>query len=256
VAAFTERMFGGNPAAVIPLQNWPDDVLMQNIAAENNLSETAFFVPVAESEWEIRWFTPTVEVPLCGHATLASAAVIREKLGHANWPIRLRSASGPLQVSTAGDLYTLDFPSNKPLATELPDGLEAALRIDVDAAYLAHDIYMVVLSDESSLAGIAPDFAAIAARTSHGVIVTAPGETVDFVSRFFAPAIGIDEDPVTGAAHCVLTPYWAERLGKKKLEARQISKRLGQVLCEDRGERVLLSGKVRFYLDGVITVDP
>jgi PhzF family phenazine biosynthesis protein len=143
VAAFTETQFGGNPAAVVPLDAWIDDALMQNIAAENNLSETAFFVPVADGEWHIRWFTPAVEVPLCGHATLASAAVIRERLGHAQWPIRLQSASGPLVVDTEGDSYVLDFPANKPSPTELPEGFEAALGHAVLESYIAQNIYMV-----------------------------------------------------------------------------------------------------------------
>lgn len=254
VAAFTETQFGGNPAAVVPLTAWLDDALMQKIAAENNLSETAFFVPVAAGEWHIRWFTPTVEVPLCGHATLASAAVIRERLNHAQWPIHLQSASGPLTVDWDGDSYVLDFPANFPAATELPVGFEAALGHPVLESYVAQDIFMVVLPDEAAVASLRPNFAALAERTRHGVIVTAAGRCVDFVSRFFAPALGIDEDPVTGAAHCVLTPYWSRRLGKKKLDARQISSRAGALECEDCGDRVRLRGQAVFFLDGQISL--
>jgi PhzF family phenazine biosynthesis protein len=252
VAAFTEQMFGGNPAAVIPLDSWLDDSLMQKIAAENNLSETAFFVPVADDEWHIRWFTPTVEVPLCGHATLASAAVIQAKLGQSRWPITLRSASGPLRVDHDDGTFILDFPSNPPLLTGAPEGLEAALGTEFGDTFIARDLHMVTLPDEQSVAELTPDFAALAGLVEHGVIATAQGDQVDFVSRFFAPAIGINEDPVTGAAHCVLTPYWSRVLGKPKLIARQISSRVGYIACEDRGDRVLLSGRVRFFLDGVL----
>ncbi len=254
VAAFTEAPFGGNPAAVVPLSAWIDDSLMQEIAAENNLSETAFFVPVGNGEWHIRWFTPAVEVPLCGHATLASAAVIREKLNHDVWPIRLRSASGTLFVDFDGDAYVLDFPASKPVPTDLPPGFEAALGHAAVESLIADNIYMIVLPDERTVASLQPDFGALAERTNHGVIATAAGDSVDFVSRFFAPSLGIDEDPVTGVAHCVLTPYWSERLGKEKLVARQISKRGGVLECTDRGDRVSLRGHALFYLDGQIRV--
>ena len=254
VAAFTEAQFGGNPAAVVPLDAWIDEALMQEIAAENNLSETAFLVPVADGEWHIRWFTPAVEVPLCGHATLASAAVIRERLKHTKWPIQLQSASGPLTVDLAGDAYVLDFPANKPAPTELPEGFEAALGHDVLESYIGKDIFMVVLSDEAAVAALQPNFAALAERTKHGVIATAASDSVDFVSRFFAPALGIDEDPVTGAAHCMLTPYWSGRLGKKNLDARQISSRVGVLGCEDHGDRVRLRGRAVFFMDGQISV--
>ena len=254
VAAFTEAQFGGNPAAVVPLAAWIDDVLMQKIAAENNLSETAFLVPLSAGEWHIRWFTPAVEVPLCGHATLASAAVIRERLKHGQWPIHLQSASGALTVDLDGESYVLDFPANKPAPTELPEGFETALGHRVLESYIAQDIFMVVLPDEAAVASLRPNFAALAERTEHGVIATAAGDSVDFVSRFFAPALGIDEDPVTGAAHCMLTPYWSGRLGKKKLDARQISSRVGVLGCEDHGDRVRLRGCVKFFMDGQISV--
>lgn len=254
VAAFTDSQFGGNPAAVVPLAEWLGDALMQKIAAENNLSETAFFVPLADSEWHIRWFTPIVEVPLCGHATLASAAVINERLHHDSWPIVLQSASGALVVDRDGDSYVLDFPASRPVPTELPQGFEAALGHAAQESYMAGDIYMIVLPEETAVAALRPDFKALAGLTKHGVIATAAGESVDFVSRFFAPSLGIDEDPVTGAAHCVLTPYWSERLSSKKLVARQISSRSGIIGCEDRGDRVLLRGQAVFFLDGRITV--
>lgn len=254
VAAFTNRPFGGNPAAVVPLDEWLDDQLMQKIAAENNLSETAFLVPTGEDEWHIRWFTPTVEVPLCGHATLASAAVIDARLNQRRWPIRLQSASGPLFVDRKDASYVLDFPVLKPRPVKLPDGFEAALGAKVSESFIGRDIYVVVLRDEASVAALQPDFPAIASLIEHGVVATAPGGNVDFVSRFFAPGIGIDEDPVTGAAHCVLTPFWSERLGKKVLVARQISKRVGELWCEDQGERVKLGGSAVFFMSGTITI--
>ena len=253
VAAFTDRSFGGNPAAVIPLEAWLSDSLMQKIAAENNLSETAFFVPMGHSEWHIRWFTPAVEVPLCGHATLASAAVIHSKLGHSDWPITLQSASGPLTVDVDTDAFVLDLPTNYPQPVQLPEGLEEALGITVVESYIGNDIYMVVLPNEASVAALDPDLGPLAAVTEHGVIATAPGDHVDFVSRFFAPAIGIAEDPVTGAAHCVLTPYWSKRLNKSRLDARQISSRVGVLRCEDHGDRVKLRGSAVFFLSGEIT---
>ncbi len=254
VAAFTDTQFGGNPAAVVPLTEWIDAALMQKVAAENNLSETAFFVPVADSEWHIRWFTPAVEVPLCGHATLASAAVIRERLNHTQWPIRLQSASGPLAVDVEGESYVLDFPASSVVPVELPDGFETALGREVLQSFIADDIVMVVLPDEATVASLEPDFAALAERTKHGVIATAAGDSVDFVSRFFAPSLGIDEDPVTGAAHCLLTPYWSERLGKKVLHARQISSRAGSIECLDCDDRVRLKGGAVFFMDGQISL--
>ena len=254
VAAFTESQFGGKSAAVVPLDTWIDASLMQKIAAENNLSETAFFVPVADGEWHMRWFTPLVEVPLCGHATLATASVIRERLNHAQWPIRLQSLSGPLAVDFDGESYVLDFPAIKPVATKLPEGFEAALGHEVLESYLGLDMVMVVLLDEAAVASLKPNFAALAERTNHGVIATAVGDSVDCLSSFFAPAIGFDEDPVTGSAHCVLTPYWSGRLGKKALDANQISSRAGVIGCEDRGDRVRLRGRTVFFMDGRISL--
>ena len=254
VAAFTGRRFGGNPAAVVPLDAWLDEPLMQNIAAENNLSETAFFVRSGDNEWQIRWFTPSVEVPLCGHATLASAAVIRDRLDHTDWPITLHSASGPLSVDTADGDFILDFPVNAPSAIEAPDKLAQALGVTPGECYEGNDMLMAVLDNEQSVSALSPDFVTLARMPWHGVIATGPGDDVDFVSRFFAPAIGIDEDPVTGAAHCMLTPYWSKRLDKRVLVARQISTRVGDLVCELRDDRVLIRGQAVFYLDGEISV--
>lgn len=254
VAAFTDGSFGGNPAAVVPLDRWLDESLMQDIAAENNLSETAFFVPTGQDEWHIRWFTPTVEVPLCGHATLASAAVIHQKLGQLSWPIRLQSQSGPLSVDCDGNAYTLDFPVIAPAVSELPKGTANALGCEVQESFLGRDIYLAIVKDEVTVQELRPDYVALGALIEHGITVSAEGSDVDFVSRFFAPAIGIPEDPVTGAAHCVLTPYWAERLGKMQMHARQVSSRIGELECELRADRVLLRGKAVFFLSGTISV--
>ena len=254
VAAFTDRPFGGNPAAVVPLVDWIEASLMQRIAAENNLSETAFLVPTGDSQWHIRWFTPTVEVDLCGHATLGSAAVIHSQLGHESWPITLESASGLLQVDVDAGRYILDFPAQSPSSIDAPSGLGDAIGASAKACFQGGDKIMVVLEDESAVAAVEPDFAQLAEIVEHGLIVTAPGDSVDFVSRFFAPAIGINEDPVTGSAHCVLTPYWSERLNKKSLEAHQISARVGHLLCEDAGERTLISGSAVFFLSGRIAI--
>ena len=254
VSAFTGKSLGGNPAAVVPLDAWIDDALMQGIAAENNLSETAFFVPRGENEWEIRWFTPTIEVSLCGHATLASAAVIHSRLGQTDWPITLHSASGPLQVDVDGDTYILDFPATVPEPVMTPDGLESALGVPVLEYFKGGEMTMAVLQDESTVAAVEPDFAKLAEIAEFGLIITAPGDSVDFVSRFFAPAIGINEDPVTGSAHCVSTPYWSNRLGKSALTARQISSRVGELFCENCGDRIRIHGTAVFYLSGKITV--
>ena len=255
VAAFTDQMFGGNPAAVVPLTEWIDASEMQKIAAENNLSETAFFVPTGADEWHIRWFTPAVEVPLCGHATLASAAVIHQKLQQENWPITLQSASGLLSVDRCGDSYVLNLPTNKPESVAILPGLEEALNTKIDALFLGRDIYLARIADETSVANLRPDFTALAKIVEHGITVTATGEKSDFVSRFFAPGIGLAEDPVTGAAHCLLTPFWSERLGKKKLSARQISSRLGILDCEDLGDRVRLTGSAVFFMSGTLQID-
>jgi PhzF family phenazine biosynthesis protein len=254
--AFASDVFTGNPAAVVPLSHWIDDSLMQRIATENNLSETAFCVPLDDSNqrWHIRWFTPAVEVPLCGHATLASAAVIRREYPPDAWPIELESASGILEVDTDGDAFILDFPANPAKATEIPAALAEALGVDVGECLHTDGFYLLTAADETSVQELNPDFGKLARLTEDSVIVTAPGDAVDFVSRFFAPGLGIDEDPVTGAAHCVLTPYWSDRLGITRLQARQISRRGGDVGCELRNDRVLLRGRAVFYLHGELTV--
>lgn len=256
VDAFTAQLFSGNPAAVVPLQEWPGEALMQQIAAENKLSETAFLVSLGENNnhWHIRWFTPAAEVPLCGHATLASAAVISRHFPPSSWPIMLESASGPLRVDAEDDAFILDFPANEARPAVLPQGLAEALGTRGEQCFHVDGFYMLILADESSVRRIDPDFRRLAALTHDSIIVTAPGNSHDFVSRFFAPALGIDEDPVTGAAHCVLTPYWAKRLSRNQLQARQISERGGELGCALRGDRVLLRGQVAFYLEGNLTV--
>jgi len=256
VDAFTRRIFAGNPAAVVPLRAWLEDSLMQHIAAENNCSETAFIVPLDDTDecWHIRWFTPHVEVPLCGHATLASAAIIRREFSPASWPIELQSASGPLSVDIDGDAFVLDFPANVPVPAAIPEGLEQALGTGVGECFSAKGFYLLTLADEKDVQMLNPEFRQIATLTDDSIIVTAPGDRVDFVSRFFAPGLGINEDPVTGAAHCVLTPYWSKRLSKKKLQARQISRRGGDIGCELRDDRVLLRGHTAFYLEGRLSV--
>ncbi len=256
VDAFTRRIFAGNPAAVVPLSTWLEDSLMQYIAAENNLSETAFIVPLDDTDecWHIRWFTPHAEVPLCGHATLASAAVIQREFSPASWPIELRSASGPLIVDIDGDGFVLDFPANAPVPAAIPEGLAQALGAEVGECFRAKGFYLLTLADEKRVQMLNPDFRQIATLTDDSIIVTAPGDRVDFVSRFFAPGLGINEDPVTGAAHCVLTPYWSKRLNKKKMHARQISRRGGDIGCELRDDRVLLRGHTAFYLEGQLSV--
>jgi predicted PhzF superfamily epimerase YddE/YHI9 len=253
VDAFADRLFAGNPAAVCPLEAWLPDETMQAIGAENNLSETAFLVPEGEG-YRLRWFTPKVEVDLCGHATLASASVVFTHLRR-DWDrVVFHTLSGRLEVARDGDLLVLDFPARPPRLCDVPDELVTALVTEPDAVLLAHE-YMAVYPDEQTVRSLVPDMPRLAAVTREfGVIVTAPGEDCDFVSRFFAPAVGISEDPVTGSAHCALTPYWAERLGKRKLHARQVSARGGELWCEDRGDRVAIAGRAVPYLEGTIEV--
>jgi PhzF family phenazine biosynthesis protein len=253
IDAFADRPFAGNPAAVCLLEAWLPDETMQAIGAENNLSETAFLVPEGEG-YRLRWFTPKVEVDLCGHATLASAYVVFNHL-QPDWKrVVFHALSGRLEVARNGDLLMMDFPSRPPRLCDVPEDLVTALRIEPDAVLLAHE-YMAVYPDERTVRSLHPDMPRLAAVTKEfGVIVTAPGDDCDFVSRFFAPAVGIPEDPVTGSAHCALTPYWAERLGKKKLHARQVSARGGELWCEDRGDRVAIAGRAVPYLEGTIEV--
>ena len=251
VDAFADRAFSGNPAAICPLAEWLPGEVMQSIAAENNLSETAFFVPGGEGGYDLRWFTPTVEVELCGHATLASAHVLLRELG-ADGPVRFQSASGPLTVHAEGGRLRMDFPSNPPVAGAMPVGLAEALGIaespgPVFAA--SGKVAVVVLASEAEVVALRPDFGALGRVALPGglmgVAATAPGAdpAVDFVSRFFAPWVGVDEDPVTGVAHTTLTPYWAARLGRSEMSARQRSARGGSLTVRDRGARVELFGQ-------------
>jgi predicted PhzF superfamily epimerase YddE/YHI9 len=252
IDAFTERRFHGNPAAVVPLPRWLDDAVLQAIAQENNLSETAFFVN-EESALRLRWFTPVHEVDLCGHATLAAAHVILRVLEPGREEVRFASRSGPLIARARGEWLELDFPSRPPEPIDAPPALAAALG-GAPVEILAARDYFVVYAGEDEVPALRPDFQRLAALDRE-VIVTAPGRACDFVSRFFAPRAGIDEDPVTGSAHCTLIPYWSRRLGKRALEARQLSARGGELRCEDRGERVAIAGRAVGYLEGVIHVD-
>jgi predicted PhzF superfamily epimerase YddE/YHI9 len=251
VDAFTTRRFHGNPAAVVRLEAFPADALLQAVAAENNLAETAFLVPYGQDYW-LRWFTPTVEVPLCGHATLASAAVVMERLEPGRREVVFQSASGPLPVRRTAEGYVLDFPVRRSIPAAPPPALLEALGcVPVEVLADAFN-YLVVAGEARVVRNLSPDLAAIARLDRAGVIVTAPGdEGYDLVSRYFAPAKGIPEDPVTGGAHCALTPYWAGRLGKTELHAYQASRRGGELRCRLRGERVELEGRCVFYLEGL-----
>ena len=252
VDAFTSRLFGGNPAAVVVLDDWlPDDVLAA-IAAENNLAETAFVIPRADS-MPLRWFTPKVEVDLCGHATLAAADVLFRHRFTAHQRLSFETRSGKLTVTRKGDLLSMDFPSRpgKPIAVH--DELASALGRRPREAYMARDL-MAVYETESDVREVEPDLQRIWAIDAFAIIVTAPGVEVDFVSRFFSPRAGIPEDPVTGSAHCTLIPYWAQRLGKTQLTARQLSHRGGELYCALRGDRVDIAGRTVEYLRGEITV--
>jgi PhzF family phenazine biosynthesis protein len=248
--AFTTQRFAGNPAAVMPLERFPDEELMQAIAAENNLSETAYLVPEG-SDYRIRWFTPAAEVPLCGHATLASAAVVLERLEPGRQSVIFHSASGPLTVHRAPAGYRMDFPAQRASPTAIPAGMVEALGAK-PVEVLANDFnYLVVFEGERVVRHLDPDLARIAALDRGGVIVTAAAESpYDFVSRYFAPAKGVPEDPVTGSAHCALAPYWAQKLGKSVLRAFQASRRGGEVLCRFTGDRVALEGVCVFYMEG------
>ncbi|XWN37293.1 MAG: PhzF family phenazine biosynthesis protein [Balneola sp.] len=252
VDAFTDHIFGGNPAAVCPLKKWLDDELMQNLAQENNLSETAFFVKRG-NEYELRWFTPEIEVDLCGHATLATAHVLFEHLGYAEDEIRFRTKSGLLTVKKEGERLMMDFPTDDMPRVDPPAVLFQALGIRSDYVFFTDD-YMVVLDSEEEVQNLDPDFRLLSEVNARGIIVTAPGTQVDFVSRFFAPGAGIDEDPVTGSAHTKLTPYWSRKLGKDVLEARQISKRVGELTCRNKGERTEILGKAVTYMIGEINI--
>ncbi len=255
VDAFASRVFAGNPAAVCPLESWLPDETLQNIGAENNLAETAFLVLRGDGDYDLRWFTPAAEVPLCGHATLASAYVVDKHLEPGRGSVRFHSKSGPLQVTREQDLYTLDFPSHpvEPVAPEVAAAVARALGAEPLEVHQAA-MFLALLSDEGAVLAAAPDLDAVRALPGDGLIVTAPGRDCDFVSRYFAPHVGIPEDPVTGSAHCRLTPFWARRLDRPRLSARQVSRRGGELFVEDRGERVSIAGRCAPYMQGRITL--
>jgi len=248
--AFAARPFTGNPAAVCPLEAWLPDAVMQAVATENNLSETAFLVKNGE-DYDLRWFTPAYEVDLCGHATLASAYVVTSYLEPHRQEVRFHTRSGPLTVTRDGELFIMDFPTQPIERIEDVAATAEALRATPLEVWSGMDL-MAVFASQAQIEALAPSMDKVAALPLRGMIVTAPGEDCDFVSRFFGPAAGIPEDPVTGSAHCALTPYWAERLGKNRLRARQLSRRGGELQVEDRGDRVLIAGQVSLYMEGRI----
>ncbi len=249
VDAFTSRLFQGNPAGVCPLEEWLPDALMQSIAMENNLSETAFYVREKE-RFRIRWFTPTVEVDLCGHATLAAGFVIFHFDDFPGTKAEFDSRSGRLTVERKGDLLTLDFPADTLARTDVPEELVRGLGRPPLEAYKGKTDYLLVFGTEKEIQEMAPDFALVGRVPARGIIVTAKGDRSDFVSRFFCPQVGIGEDPVTGSAHTSLAPYWGAKLGKTELTARQLSKRGGELFCRLAGGRVGISGRARAYLRG------
>lgn len=251
VDAFTDRLFGGNPAAIVPLDEWLPDETLQSIAAENNLAETAYFVK-RENAYHLRWFTPAIEVDLCGHATLASAWVLFEKLGYAGTRIDFDSRSGRLSVTRKDGVLWLDFPALKIDSVTPHPVLIDAMGAKPTEIFGGMD-YLLIYESEDDIAALKPDMTKLRqVNDRRGIIATAPGKNVDFVSRFFAPAAGIDEDPVTGSAHSALIPLWASRLGKTKMLAHQISSRGGELFCELAGDRVKIGGRAAFYLEGTI----
>ena len=252
VDAFTDRVFGGNPAAICPLGSWLPDEKMQQIAMENNLSETAFFV-MSNDLFEIRWFTPDIEIDLCGHATLASAHVIFNHMAYGRDVIRFKYGGGFLSVKKDQDMLSMNFPAVISEKTEITDQLILSLGKQPIEAFKARDL-MVLFESEKDILDLKPDFTKMMKIDRLGVIVTAPGENADFVSRFFAPNAGINEDPVTGSAHCMLIPFWANRLGKNSLKAQQLSKRVGNLSCEYKGYRVEIAGNSVTFMVGDINI--
>lgn len=252
VDAFADNVFEGNPAAVCPLEEWLPDEVMQNIAMENNLSETAFFVKQGESI-RLRWFTPTTEVDLCGHATLASAHVLFEHLGYKNEVIRFDSNSGELKIRKEGKRIVMDFPASKLKEIIAPQFLKTAIGVPAQELYGDTD-YLYVVETAAQVRNLKPDIRELEKADVRGIIVTAPGDNVDFVSRFFAPAAGVDEDPVTGSTHTMLTPYWSRRYGKNELVGRQVSRRGGTVYCENKDGRVELGGTACTFLQGEVAI--
>ena len=254
IDAFAEKVFRGNPAAVIPLEDWIDEKLMQDIAMENNLSETAFFVKT-DNGFHLRWFTPEYEIDLCGHATLATAYVIKNFIEPHLAEIHFTTEkAGVLKVSASDGIYTLDFPSRMPEPCEWPDQLLKSLGISTAVEVLKSRDYFVVLPNEDAVMNAEPDFSLMKELDTIGVIITAKGQSADVISRCFYPGLGIQEDPVTGSAHCNIVPYWSEKLKKTKLLCRQRSARGGVLQCELKGDRVLMSGKCVLYMQGEIDV--
>jgi PhzF family phenazine biosynthesis protein len=254
VDAFAAELFQGNPAAVCPLDGWLPTSTMQAIALENNLSETAFYVRQAPGRYGLRWFTPAVEIELCGHATVAAASVILDVRRETDASkLLFDTLSGGLAVEREGDLYVLDFPANPPQECMADPGLTEALGAQPSVVLGARD-YLCVYEDLDQIRGLKPDMGRLGRIDRRGIIVTAPGRDEDFVSRFFAPSKGVPEDPVTGSAHTTLIPYWSRRLGKTHLFARQISSRGGELWCRDLGDRVKIGGRAVQYLQGEISV--
>jgi PhzF family phenazine biosynthesis protein len=261
VDAFTSRLFAGNPAAVCPLDQWLPDATMQAIAAENNLSETAFFIPNGD-DYDLRWFTPAIEVDLCGHATLASGFIVLTRLAPQLSSVSFNTKSGRLTVCRSGQQFALELPSRPPTPAVMPDKFLTALG-GQPKQILAASKYLAVYETAEEVAALSPDFGVLKHIDKQGMIATAPGpastnDACDFVSRYFAPHAGVNEDPVTGSAHCTLVPYWAQRLGKSKLYARQISARGGELHCDllvtDGGDRVRMAGGAVLYLEGRIYI--
>lgn len=253
IDAFTSRMFGGNPAAVVLLDDWLPDSALAAIAAENNLAETAFVIPRGDA-LPLRWFTPTVEVDLCGHATLAAAHVLFRYRFASTKRLTFSTRSGDLVVTRDGEVLSMDFPSRPAKPVEITDALVDALGARPREAYLARDL-LAIFDSELQIASFQPDFQRIASLDAFGVIISAPGDTVDYVYRFFAPRQGIPEDPVTGSANCTLVPHWSARLAKPELVAKQLSARGGDLRCALRGDRVLIAGHAVEYMRGEITVE-
>lgn len=249
--AFTDELFSGNPAAVIPLEEWLPDDLMQKIALENNLSETAFYIR-GEDCFHLRWFTPSTEVSLCGHATLATAHILFTHMQYDGDVIVFKTLSGDLTVVRKNGLLYMDFPVSPLKVHPTPQGLTASLGLRPIEVHHAGKYLLAVYKNEAEVRRIVPDFPGLARLPYLGIIVTAPGDGVDFVSRFFAPAMGINEDPATGSAHTALIPYWSARLGKKDLQAIQVSHRGGTMRCEDHGDRVKIGGKAVTFMEGII----
>lgn len=251
VLAFTDRLFAGNPAGICILEEWLPDPLLQKIAAENNLAETAFFIDRG-NVYDIRWLSPLAEIDLCGHATIGSAHVLFQHLGRTGNSLTFRSRSaGELRVDRSDGRLVLDFPSRPAASCAAPPLLAKSLGAEPKEVFQGRD-YMAVFEREEEVAELSPDLAELSKLEGQGVVVTAPGSDCDFVSRYFAPKVGVPEDPVTGSTHCVLVPYWSKRLGKKNLQARQLSPRGGELFCEDRGTRVGIGGTAMTYAEGTL----